>query len=422
MRRLAAHLLVLAVTALLVVAGLFTPVPAPVAVANETGGGGGPVVARAEPLPPDWLAAPRADPGAQGLSTPSRVTPPAWVRTVHSTPFWSGPDEHAIQFNELPADSQLQPLGPYLGGRLLVQYAGDGRERVAGPGWVDVATVEPSTLVVATASPTAEAATAFRALPAVAPPTRANGTSPPPVTARYVAIVDEDSGQMIYGNSPHARVAPASTTKIATTIVALEMPGVDLARQIDVTISGWRMAAADGSSILGIEPGETVSLETLLYGMMLPSGNDAAEQTALALGGTRERYVQMMNDKAAAIGLKDTQFVTPSGMDAPGHYSSAYDMAMLARYAMRNPSFRDMAAAAIHYGDGYSMRNANRLIGYYDGADGVKIGYTDEAGKTIVASAVHNGRRVYVSLMRSDDLPTDSIRLFEWVWESFTWP
>src|SRR5207244_6182327 len=133
--------------------------------------------------------------------------------------------------------------------------------------------------------------------------------------------------------------------------------------------------------------------------MMLPSGNDAAEQVALALGGTREQYVGWMNQEATALGLKNTHFVNPSGMDAAGHYSSAYDMAMLARYAMHNVAFRELAAATRYSGDGFRMSNLNRLLEQYPGVDGVKIGFTDAAHKTIVASPVHEGHRVYISPM-----------------------
>jgi len=159
----------------------------------------------------------------------------------------------------------------------------------------------------------------------------------------------------------------------------------------------------------------------LLHGMMLPSGNDAAEQVAVALADSREQYVEWMNQEASALGLKDTHFVNPSGMDAAGHYSSAYDMAMLARYAMRNAAFRDLAATSRYTGDGFPMQNLNRLLDQYPGADGVKIGYTDAALKTIVASATHDGHRIYVSLMRSQDLVGDSTKLFDWVWSTFAW-
>jgi D-alanyl-D-alanine carboxypeptidase len=232
--------------------------------------------------------------------------------------------------------------------------------------------------------------------------------------------VDDASGQVMYGEQPFTEVPQASTTKIATTIVALER-SPDLARRLEVTVSASAMVARDGSSTMGIEPGRSVSLVTLLNGMMLPSGNDAAEQVAVSLGGTRDQYVEWMNQEAAALGLKNTHFTNPSGMDAAGHYSSAYDMAMLARYAMHNATFRQLANATRYSGDGFRMSNLNRLLELYPGADGVKIGFTDAAQKTIVASAVHDGHRVYVSLMHSADLVSDSTAMFNWVWDNFTW-
>jgi D-alanyl-D-alanine carboxypeptidase len=258
--------------------------------------------------------------------------------------------------------------------------------------------------------------------PASAPaPRRVRPAPPPSVSARYVAVPDGASGELLYGEDERTRVAPASVTKTATTLVALERAD-DLAQRVAVTISGSAMAARDGSSIMGLEPGRQVSLTTLLYGMMLPSGNDAAEQVALALGGgSRETYVAWMNQQVAELGLRDTHFVNPSGMDAADHYSSAYDMARLGRAAMQNDTFRRLAGAATYRGDGYTMTNLNRLIGAYPGADGIKIGRTRAAGRTIVASASRDGHRVYVSLMRSQDLPGDSTALFDWVWRTFEW-
>jgi D-alanyl-D-alanine carboxypeptidase len=253
-----------------------------------------------------------------------------------------------------------------------------------------------------------------------AAPMRVGDASAPQTSAIHIAIIDDASGQLLYSEDPYTEVPQASTTKIATTIVALEREP-DLNRRIRVTVSASAMAARDGSSTMGIEPGRSVTLDTLLHGMMLPSGNDAAEQVAVALADSREQYVDWMNQEAASLGLRDTHFVNPSGMDAAGHYSSAYDMAMLARYAMHNAAFRSLASATRYSGDGYSMANLNRLLDVYDGADGVKIGYTDAALKTIVASAVHDGHRVYISLMRSQDLWGDSAVLFNWVWKSFAW-
>lgn len=244
---------------------------------------------------------------------------------------------------------------------------------------------------------------------------------PPPVTARYVAIVDEDSGALLFGREPDARAPPASTTKIATTLVALQAEP-DLGRIIPITVNGFEMAAQDGSQVMGLEPGEELSLQTLLHGMMLWSGNDAAEQVALALAnGSRERYVQWMNDLAASLALADTHFVNPSGMDARGHYSSAADMAHLARFAMRDPTFRRLAETHRYRAEGYYLVNLNRLLRLYSGADGVKIGFTAAAGRTMVASATRDGHRVYASFMRSEDLVGDATALLDWVWRTFQW-
>jgi serine-type D-Ala-D-Ala carboxypeptidase (penicillin-binding protein 5/6) len=347
-------------------------------------------------------AAPRA------LAVDPTLGLPRWVRATRDVSLWSAPEAAATALADLPVgEAILRPLGGFLNGRVEVYFPGDGKLRPATRAWVDVAVLEPSETPdwIATSA---------------APPLKL-GTEPAPlVSALYVAVIDEASGKLLYAEQPHVAVPQASTTKIATTIVALERAS-DLSQRVRVSVSASAMAARDGSSTMGIEPGRMVALETLLYGMMLPSGNDAAEQVALALADSREQYVGWMNDLAVALGLSETHFANPSGMDAPGHYSSAYDMAMLARYAMRNPTFRELAAARLRNDDIYRMHNLNRLLDVYPGADGVKIGFTDAAQKTIVASAVHNGRRVYVSLLHSADLVTDSSALFDWVWDNFAW-
>ena len=347
---------------------------------------------------------------------------PQWVRAVRDLPLWSSADAAATSSGSIPAGtSYVKPLGPFGDTRLEVYYPGDD-EHPAAQAWVDTAAVEPSGVPPWIAPPdVSSSASTLSALSAMPAPPRRTGEAPAPdTTAIHIAIIDDDSGQLIYGEQPDSQVPQASTTKIATTIVALER-APDPNRRINVTVSASAMVARDGSSTMGIEPGRTVSLDTLLHGMMLPSGNDAAEQVAIALGGSREQYVEWMNQEVTALGLKNTHFVNPSGMDAAGHYSTAYDMAMLARYAMHNATFRDLASAMTYSGDGFQMSNLNRLLGVYPGADGVKIGFTDAAQKTFVASAVRDGHRVYVSLMHSEDLPGDSTALFNWVWNNFTW-
>jgi D-alanyl-D-alanine carboxypeptidase len=318
----------------------------------------------------------------------------------------------------LPAGTAfVKPLGPFVDSRVEVYFPGDDAHP-ATQAWVDATNVEPSD-VPAWIAPVAAAQAGFTP-PLPGAPRRVDDTAAPETTAVHIAIVDDASGQLIYGESPYTSVPQASTTKIATTIVALEREP-NLNKRIRVTVSAGAMVARDGSSTMGIEPGRSVALGTLLYGMMLPSGNDAAEQVAVALADSREQYVDWMNQEAVALSLKDTHFVNPSGMDAAGHYSSAYDMAMLARYAMRNATFRDLAGASRYTGDGFPMQNLNRFLDVYPGADGVKIGYTDAALKTIVASATRDGHRVYISLMRSQDLVGDCTRLFNWVWDAFAW-
>jgi D-alanyl-D-alanine carboxypeptidase len=241
------------------------------------------------------------------------------------------------------------------------------------------------------------------------------------VTAPEVAVVDDETGLLLYGRAPHAHAAPASTTKIATAIVTLTH-AQSLDTTVRVTVDGLAMAAADGSSIMGLQPGQRVTIHTLLYGLLLPSGNDAAEQLARSVAESRDQFVSWMNSAAADdLRLADTHFVNPSGLDADGHYSSAYDLAQLARRAMRDDAFREIVATPEIKSDGFILAGHNPLLGVYPGADGVKTGSTDAAGKAIVGSAVNQGHRIYVVLLHSDDVLADSTALFDWAWQSFAW-
>jgi D-alanyl-D-alanine carboxypeptidase len=265
---------------------------------------------------------------------------------------------------------------------------------------------------------------AFRALTAPAP-RRVRNLPPPRVTAAYYAIIDEASGQPLLGQQQHTRSAPASTTKIMTALVTLERWGVDrLDEYVPITIDGAAMAAR-GSTVMGLVPGDSLTMRTLLYGLMLPSGNDAAEQIALAVGrGQRQLFISWMNDRAASLGLQDTHFVDPHGLASRQHYTTAYELATLARAAMLRPDgvFRQLARAQTYRAEGYRLTNLNRLLPLDPGADGVKIGYTPAAGKTMVASATRDDHRVYVGLLRSADLPGDASALLDWAWASHRWP
>jgi D-alanyl-D-alanine carboxypeptidase len=342
-----------------------------------------------------------------------------WLRTVRDTPLWSGPTDPATQFTTVPLGSFLVPRAGSDGGRLLVYYPGDGAIRQAGLAWVsglDVAPSGPPPWI------TSSELDGDNAVPLAVPgPHRQVPIAPPPVTAPEIAVVDDETGLLLYGRAPHAHAAPASTTKIATAIVTLEH-AQSLDASVRVTVDGLAMAAADGSSIMGLQPGQHVTLRTLLHGLLLPSGNDAAEQLAVSIAESREQFVTWMNSAAGEeLRLEDTHFVNPSGLDADGQYSSAYDLAELARRAMREALFREIVATPQVKSEGFVLAGHNPLIGAYPGADGVKTGSTDAAGKALVGSAVHMGHRVYVVVLHSDDVLADSTVLFDWVWQSFAW-
>jgi D-alanyl-D-alanine carboxypeptidase len=240
------------------------------------------------------------------------------------------------------------------------------------------------------------------------------------VSGVSVAVIDGDSGSLLYGLAPHRQLAPASVTKIITALVALRQasPSQPITVQFDP-------APLWDSTLMGIKLGETYTLEDLLYGLMLPSGNDAALAIANAIGGSEEHFVTLMNAEVANLGLGDSHFVNPHGLDADEHYSSAYDLAMAARYGMqRYPEFRQVVGTQtweVHGTRSFTVENLNRFLGTYPGADGVKIGFTDNAGRTIVASATRKGHQLFVAVMKVGDWVSNTAPLFDWAYQNFTW-
>lgn len=284
-------------------------------------------------------------------------------------------------------------------------------------------TVTPSPAFTSTATPIPPTPTPLPPTPTATPgaPIRTGAAAPPNVQAWSIVVVDEGSGALLYSRDPHRHLAPASVTKIFTALVALRYGNPS--QQIHVQFDQSQLY---DSTLMGLKAGDTFTLEDLLYGLMLPSGNDAALAIANAIGGNETHFVEMMNAEAQDLGLHDSHFVNPHGLDADGHYTSAYDLAMAARHGMTHyPEFRKLAAAKlwqVHGTRTYWLYNLNRFLLDYPGADGVKIGYTDNAGKTIVASATRNGHRVYVVLLHCGDIVNDSVPLFNWVFNNFTWP
>lgn len=343
---------------------------------------------------------------------------PTWLQTVRDTALWSAPSEPAEQFSVLPAGSFVAQEDGRAAGRLLVYYPGDGQTRLPGRAWLAAPDVLPSGPPPWLASSELDGAAALAAPPDA--PRRAAYLAPPDVSAPEVALLDDASGLLLYGRAAHARQAPASTTKIVTAMLTLEhAPSLD--GRVAITVDGGAMAVADGSSIMGLAPGQRLSVRTLLYGLLLPSGNDAAEQLARSVTESRAQFIAAMNEKVAELDLHDTHFANPSGLDAPNHYASAYDLAQLARAAMRDETFREIVATPAYAAEGFDLRGHNPLLGIYPGTDGVKTGTTDQAGRVIVASVERDGHRLFAVVMHSDDLLADCTALFDWAWSAFRW-
>jgi D-alanyl-D-alanine carboxypeptidase (penicillin-binding protein 5/6) len=255
-------------------------------------------------------------------------------------------------------------------------------------------------------------------LPAAIPFAAATA-APPAITAHAAVVIDAGTGRVLYDLHAHDRLPPASTTKIMTAILAIERG--DLGRTV---VSDVDARTLTGSSVMGLRPGVAITVQDLLYGLMLPSGNDAAIELAKSTDGGEQAFVDHMNQKAQELGLTDTHFVNPHGLDNPGHYSSAFDLAALARYGMNNPQFAQLVATRDYHlapPSDYGLHNGNSLLQRYPGADGVKIGWTEDAGWTLVGSAEHDGHRLIATVLNSKDRDADAAALLDWSFQSYHW-
>ena len=208
------------------------------------------------------------------------------------------------------------------------------------------------------------------------------------VSAEKAILVDGATGRVIYEKNADEQSLIASTTKIMTALVVCEQCNV-----LDRMKIPKEAVGIEGSSMY-LQEGEVLTIQELLYGLMLSSGNDAAVALAIYCGGTVEGFAEMMNDKARVLGLTGTHFENPNGLDCPGHYSTARDLAVLAAYAMENPIFaKTVSTKSVTVGN-RCLTNHNKLLWQVDGADGVKTGFTRAAGRILVSSAVRDGRRL----------------------------
>lgn len=236
--------------------------------------------------------------------------------------------------------------------------------------------------------------------------------STPQTGAEAFILLDAGSGRVLTGKNTEQELAIASTTKIMTALVALETG--DLSDKVTVKQNHLK----EGSSMY-LRAGEVLTLEELLYGLLLPSGNDAAECIADHCGGGVERFVARMNEKAAALGMTHTSFANPSGLDAQGHYSCALDMARLAAYAMREPTFARIAATRTAAVGERMLGNHNKLLASLEGCTGLKTGYTDNAGRTLVTCCERDGMRLIAVTLNDRSDWADHAALYEYGFAAF---
>jgi D-alanyl-D-alanine carboxypeptidase len=235
------------------------------------------------------------------------------------------------------------------------------------------------------------------------------------VQATAMVLLNASTGQILAQRQAHVRRPMASLTKIMTAAIVLEFAQPD--SLVTIPRAATDKLPAD-SAMMGVTAGEQYTVTELLYGLLLPSGNDAAQALAIAVAGNQSRFVALMNGKALQLGLKDTHFTNPSGLDGPDHYSSAYDLAVITHYAQSFPLFKTIVATSqkqLAYSSRHKyldLVNANAFIGMYPGATGIKPGNTGEAGNCLVATAERRGTELLGVLLDTPGRNTNMITLF----------
>lgn len=238
--------------------------------------------------------------------------------------------------------------------------------------------------------------------------------APPSISASSAILMDAESGRVLYEKDAHARRLIASTTKLMTALVAVESTP-----RLDKVITVKPEYQAEGSSMY-LKVGEELTLKELLYGLLLQSGNDAALAIAGGCAGTVETFVEWMNQWAEDIGMSDSHFVNPNGLDDEAHYSTAYDMALLGREVLKNEVLREIMSTRSITVAGRSLTNHNKLLWQYEGCEGMKTGYTIAAGRTLVSCAVRNGQTLICVTLHDPDDWDDHKALLDYGFENWS--
>lgn len=236
----------------------------------------------------------------------------------------------------------------------------------------------------------------------------------PRLSAGAAVLVEANTGTILYARNEHESRPMASTTKIMTALVALETTPLN-----DVVTVSAEAVQVRGSNA-GLRAGQQLTMRELLYALLLPSGNDAANVVAEHVGGTRDAFIDLMNAKAAHLGANRTRFANAHGLDAPNHHASAHDLAVITATAMRYPTFNEIVDSVEFSSSlGSTWRNTNRLLWAWDDVEGVKTGYTGGAGLCLVAAASRSGMRLITVVLAGPNRWQDSLDLLEYGFDEF---
>lgn len=249
------------------------------------------------------------------------------------------------------------------------------------------------------------------------------GVAPPQITSPSCVVMDALSGEVLFEKNSRERRAPASLTKIMTLGLALEQVAAGKAKLSDEAVTSenaWEM----GGTEVWAEPGESMPLEEWLKAVAVASANDAAVIVAEHIGGSEEAFVEMMNQKARDLGLADTSFKNPHGLDEDGHYTTAMDMAVISRWAIQVPGLLDFTKIyqTKFRGGKNELTNFNKLVYLYPGCDGLKTGMTNKSGYCISATASRDGSRFIVVIMGASDPDqrlNEAWKLLDWAFKNF---
>ena len=248
----------------------------------------------------------------------------------------------------------------------------------------------------------------------------ASSDTKPTINSRKYAVYDRLSGRCIYGKDENKQTAMASTTKIMTSIIVVENCN------LEDTVTITSKAAGTGGSRLGLHTDDKITVNDLLYGLMLRSGNDAAVALAIYTAGSVEEFANLMNQKAEELGLKDTHFVTPHGLDNPNHYTTAFELAKITDYALKNETIakivKTKSTTISINGNPMQINNTNELLGTVEGVYGVKTGFTNNAGRCLVTSVKRGDMDLIIVVIGADtrkDRAKDSMKLIEYAFKRF---